>query len=88
MPDQKPTLEYERPKLTRHSRDRAGDIVTIVKYTIMGLPALLFGTLWLWELFSAGLILTPFALVIAIFPIVGFLMLFTAWRILRRLKCD
>jgi len=90
MPDQKPTLEYRKP--SPPPKDWKIDLTICISFATMGVACLLVTALWIWQIVRfadiRGLFIGRNAFGFAIIPTLGLILLFVAWRIRKRMKCD
>lgn len=89
-PDQKPTLDYGRPEPRGRWRR---DFTICIACAAIGWGCLLASALWYWKMIynkkdMHRFFMGQLELGIEIVPALGFVLLFVAWRIFRRLKCD
>lgn len=90
MPDQKPTLEYRKPGTL--PKVWKIDITICVVYATIGVACILVTALWIWQFFRypdlRGFFMGENALELLPIPALGLVLLFLAWRILKRIKED
>jgi len=87
--DQKPTLDYRKP--SPPPKDWKIDLTICIAFATVGAACLLVTALWIWQMLrfeDIRGVFTDNASGFTLIPILGLILLFVAWRIRKRMKCD